>query len=49
MPRTIRWLCSFLLVLSDIDFSAETGKVEKLDLGRNQSHVYAGSAVKDLW
>jgi choloylglycine hydrolase len=32
----------------DIDFSAETGKVMKLDLGKNQSHVYSGNTAKDF-
>ena len=31
-----------------IDFSAETGKVMKLDLGPNQSHIHSGNAVKDF-
>lgn len=32
--------------LMEIDFG-ETGKVMKLDLGTNQSHVFAGDVVKD--
>ncbi|NYF88096.1 linear amide C-N hydrolase [Tunturiibacter empetritectus] len=39
---------TFWVNFKDIDFSAETGKVQKLDLGKNQSHVYAGNAVKDF-
>jgi len=39
---------TFWVNFSNIDFSAETGKVEKLDLGKNQSHVYAGNAVKSF-
>ena len=39
---------TFWVNFNDIDFSAETGKVMKLDLGKNQSHVYAGNAVKDF-
>lgn len=39
---------TFWVNFNDIDFSAETGKVEKLDLGKNQSHVYAGNAAKDF-
>jgi hypothetical protein len=38
----------FWVYFKDIDFSAETGKVMKLDLGKDQSHVYAGDAVKDF-
>jgi hypothetical protein len=32
----------------DINFSTETGKVIKLDLGKNQSRIYSGNAVKDF-
>ncbi|MBB5318240.1 linear amide C-N hydrolase [Tunturibacter empetritectus] len=39
---------TFWMNFKDIDFSAETGKVEKLDLGKNQSQVYAGNAVKEF-
>ena len=39
---------TFWVNFNDIDFSAETGKVMKLDLGKNQSHVYSGNAVKDF-
>lgn len=31
--------------LAKIDFSAETGKVKKLDLGEEQSHIYSGDAT----
>ena len=39
---------TFWVNFKDIDFSAETGRVMKLDLGKDQSHVYAGNAVKDF-
>lgn len=39
---------TFWVNFKDIDFSAETGKVMKLDLGKNQSHVHSGNAVKDF-
>lgn len=39
---------TFWITLKDIDFSAETGKVMKLDLGKNQSRTYAGNATKDF-
>lgn len=35
----------FWVDLKKIDFSAETGKVMKLDLGRDQTNVYAGDAL----
>lgn len=38
----------FWITLKDIDFSAETGKVMKLDLGKDQSRTYAGNATKDF-
>ncbi|EFB71701.1 linear amide C-N hydrolase, choloylglycine hydrolase family protein [Providencia rustigianii DSM 4541] len=31
--------------LKKIDFSSETGKVKKLDLGEEQSHIYSGDAT----
>lgn len=31
--------------LAKIDFSKETGKVKKLDLGEEQSHIYSGDAT----
>jgi choloylglycine hydrolase len=34
--------------LHDIDFSLETGKVRKLDLGKDQRNTYSGNAVKDF-
>jgi hypothetical protein len=34
--------------LNNIDFSAETGKVLRLDLGRNQRNTYSGTALKDF-
>ncbi|MGO4714913.1 linear amide C-N hydrolase [Bradyrhizobium sp. 2TAF24] len=36
---------TFWVDLKAIDFSAETGKVRKLDLGENQDHTYAGNAT----
>jgi penicillin V acylase-like amidase (Ntn superfamily) len=38
----------FWVNLRQVDFSAETGKVMKLDLGRDQSHIYSGNAVTDF-
>jgi choloylglycine hydrolase len=38
----------FWVNFKDIDFSAQTGKVLKLDMGKDQSHIYAGNAVKDF-
>ncbi|SDF09233.1 linear amide C-N hydrolase [Terriglobus roseus] len=38
----------FWVKLSDIDFSHETGKVMKLDLGKDQRNTYAGNAAKDF-
>lgn len=38
----------FWVDLKTIDFSAETGKVKKLDLGPNQTNVYAGDATDDF-
>ncbi len=35
----------FWVNLNDIDFSAESGKVKKLDLGPNQSRTYSGDAT----
>ncbi len=39
---------TFWVNLKDVDFSAETGKVMKLDLGADQRNVYAGNAAKDF-
>ena len=39
---------TFWVNLKDIDFSAETGKVMKLDLGPNQTKVYAGEVAGDF-
>ncbi|PHM47703.1 linear amide C-N hydrolase [Xenorhabdus miraniensis] len=33
--------------LKKIDFSAETGKVKKLELGEGQSNIFSGDATKD--
>ncbi|RDJ12470.1 linear amide C-N hydrolase [Rhizobium grahamii] len=39
---------TFWVDLKAIDFSKESGKVMKLDLGENQDHTYAGDATKDF-
>ena len=39
---------TFWVNLHDIDFSAETGKTMKLDLGKDQSNVHAGNVAKDF-
>lgn len=39
---------TFWVDLKALDFSAETGKVRKLDLGPNQTHVFAGETSKDF-
>jgi penicillin V acylase-like amidase (Ntn superfamily) len=39
---------TFWVDFKDVDFSSETGKVKKLDLGPNQSYVHAGNAAKDF-
>jgi len=39
---------TFWVDLKDIDFSAETGKVMKLDLGKDQRNVYSGNATKEF-
>ena len=36
---------SFWVNLNDIDFSADTGRVMRLDLGANQSKTYSGNAT----
>lgn len=36
---------TFWVSLGQIDFSGETGRVRKLDLGPNQVHTYAGNAT----
>ncbi|WP_454622347.1 linear amide C-N hydrolase [Bradyrhizobium cenepequi] len=38
----------FWVDLKKIDFAADTGKVKKLDLGENQSHIYAGDATSEF-
>lgn len=38
----------FWVGLKNSDFSAETGKVMKLDLGKDLCNTYSGSAVKDF-
>ncbi|WP_047488039.1 linear amide C-N hydrolase [Terriglobus sp. TAA 43] len=38
----------FWVKLSDIDFSHETGKVMKLDLGKDQKNTFSGNAAKDF-
>jgi penicillin V acylase-like amidase (Ntn superfamily) len=39
---------TFWVDLKAIDFSAENGKVKKLDLGENQDHTYSGNATSDF-
>jgi len=39
---------AFWVDLKDVDFSSETGKVMKLDLGKDQRNVYSGNTVKDF-
>ncbi|WP_334179525.1 linear amide C-N hydrolase [Pseudoxanthomonas sp.] len=39
---------TFWVDLKEVDFSKETGKVMKLDLGADQRNVFAGNAVKDF-
>lgn len=39
---------TFWVDLKEIDFSAETGKARKLDLGPNQTMVYAGNATSSF-
>jgi choloylglycine hydrolase len=38
----------FRVDLTKIDFTAETGKVRKLDLGENQTRVYSGDATAEF-
>jgi choloylglycine hydrolase len=39
---------TFWVNLKAIDFSPETGKVMRLDLGDDQDHIYSGDATKDF-
>lgn len=39
---------TFWIDLKDVDFSPQTGKVKKLDLGKDQRNIYSGNAVKDF-
>ena len=39
---------TFWVNFQDIDFSAESGKVMKLDLGKDQRNVHAGNVAKDF-
>jgi choloylglycine hydrolase len=39
---------TFWVDLKTIDFSAETGKVKRLDLGPNQTNVFAGETSKEF-
>ena len=41
-------LNTFWVDLKTIDFSTETGKVKRLDLGPNQTNVFAGETSKDF-
>jgi len=34
--------------LKDVDFSAESGKVMRLDLGANQKNIYSGNSTKEF-
>lgn len=39
---------TFWVDLKALDFSADTGKVMRLDLGPNQDHTFSGNATKDF-
>ncbi len=39
---------TFWVDLKQIDFSSQTGKVKKLDLGKDQRNVFSGNTVKDF-
>jgi choloylglycine hydrolase len=39
---------AFWVDLKGVDFSSETGKVMRLDLGPNQRNTYSGNALKDF-
>ena len=39
---------TFWVNLKELDFSAQTGKVLKLDLGPNQDHTYSGNATSQF-
>jgi hypothetical protein len=39
---------TFWVDLKQVDFSSQTGKVKKLDLGKDQRSVFSGNAVKDF-
>ncbi|HEX2916904.1 MAG TPA: linear amide C-N hydrolase, partial [Edaphobacter sp.] len=39
---------TFWVNLHDVDFSPLTGKIKKLDLGPDQSHVFSGNVAKDF-
>lgn len=39
---------TFWVDFKDVDFSAETGKVMKLNLGKNQRNVFSGNAAKEF-
>ncbi len=39
---------TFWVNFKDVDFSAETGKVMKLDLGKDQKNIYSGNAANDF-
>jgi choloylglycine hydrolase len=36
---------TFWVDLNEVDLSAQSGKVKKLDLGPDQDHTYAGDAT----
>jgi penicillin V acylase-like amidase (Ntn superfamily) len=39
---------TFWVDLKQVDFSSQTGKVKKLDLGKDQRNVFSGNTVKDF-
>jgi choloylglycine hydrolase len=39
---------AFWVDLKEVDFSAQTGKVMKLDLGKDQRNVFAGNALRSF-
>jgi penicillin V acylase-like amidase (Ntn superfamily) len=39
---------TFWVNFKDVDFSAETGKVKKLDLGKEQRTIYSGNVAQDF-
>ncbi len=39
---------TFWVNFKDVDFSAETGKVGKLDLGKEQRNIFSGNVAKEF-